>query len=496
MKKFFVLGLLVAAVVLSGCVQPEPMPGSDRDEHGCIPSAGYSWCEAKQKCLRPWEEDCALGTGQFNLLVSDAEADIGNFNYLNVSFGSARIFKTDSNTGFEEFEFEKTVDLTKIVGEKAVSVLEIELPEGTYTKIELDAVGIEAMLLDGNLADIKIPSGTLRIVKPFAIDANKETTFVFDIGVAKKGQGNEYNLLPVVGKSGVIGKDLDEDEVEETGCVTEGETMPVYPGFECCIGLVAINPTTPDLNCEPLLGASICSKCGNGTCEQWENYCNCPEDCEASECRDENYGCTIDDTPCCEGLIEVPLAGLDESTGLCIAATCGSVCRPCGNGVCDASENVCSCPADCPREEFCGNSTLGACSADSGCIADGCSGQFCRSTSEEPVVTTCEFRDCFNNEAYGLECKCSAEKCKWAPATLEAHAETFCNQENLEGVYICGEYIKVTSSLLGGGSTFYSLKEDNSLSEPIDCRVVGPDSMSEECNRLLYESNCIELKVC
>ena len=32
--------------------------GNDRDAHGCIPSAGYSWCEAQQKCLRPWEEAC------------------------------------------------------------------------------------------------------------------------------------------------------------------------------------------------------------------------------------------------------------------------------------------------------------------------------------------------------------------------------------------------------------------------------------------------------
>ena len=32
--------------------------GGDRDEHGCIGSAGYSWCEAKQKCLRIWEEPC------------------------------------------------------------------------------------------------------------------------------------------------------------------------------------------------------------------------------------------------------------------------------------------------------------------------------------------------------------------------------------------------------------------------------------------------------
>ena len=33
--------------------------GGDKDEHGCIGPAGYTWCEAKQKCLRTWEEDCA-----------------------------------------------------------------------------------------------------------------------------------------------------------------------------------------------------------------------------------------------------------------------------------------------------------------------------------------------------------------------------------------------------------------------------------------------------
>ncbi len=32
--------------------------GGDRDEYGCIGSAGYSWCESKNKCLRVWEEEC------------------------------------------------------------------------------------------------------------------------------------------------------------------------------------------------------------------------------------------------------------------------------------------------------------------------------------------------------------------------------------------------------------------------------------------------------
>jgi len=30
--------------------------GGDRDEHGCIPSAGYQWCPATSECIRPWEK--------------------------------------------------------------------------------------------------------------------------------------------------------------------------------------------------------------------------------------------------------------------------------------------------------------------------------------------------------------------------------------------------------------------------------------------------------
>jgi len=32
--------------------------GGDKDSHGCLIAAGYSWCEEKQKCLRTWEESC------------------------------------------------------------------------------------------------------------------------------------------------------------------------------------------------------------------------------------------------------------------------------------------------------------------------------------------------------------------------------------------------------------------------------------------------------
>ncbi len=60
-KSLFVLisivTLSVVIALLIGC-SSEPKVGGDRDEHGCIVSAGYVWCEEKQKCLRPWEETC------------------------------------------------------------------------------------------------------------------------------------------------------------------------------------------------------------------------------------------------------------------------------------------------------------------------------------------------------------------------------------------------------------------------------------------------------
>ena len=48
--------------------RPPPAVDDDDDEytkqakaHGCLSGGGYSWCEAKNKCLRAWEEDCTEG---------------------------------------------------------------------------------------------------------------------------------------------------------------------------------------------------------------------------------------------------------------------------------------------------------------------------------------------------------------------------------------------------------------------------------------------------
>ena len=67
-----------------------------------------------------------------------------------------------------------------------------------------------------------------------------------------------------------------------------------------------------------------------------------------------------------------------------------------------------------PEKEFCGTSTYGSCASDSDCIKDGCSGQVCRSKNGESIVTTCEHKDCYNAQSYGLECSCVDKKCQWS----------------------------------------------------------------------------------
>lgn len=94
MKKSYFLLIVVGLILLSAIVlrvigfgsdkvkttgsenTPIPMVGNDRDAHGCIPSAGYSWCEIKNKCLRNWEEKCEEEKNivASSTIVNEAEA--------------------------------------------------------------------------------------------------------------------------------------------------------------------------------------------------------------------------------------------------------------------------------------------------------------------------------------------------------------------------------------------------------------------------------------
>ena len=137
----------------------------------------------------------------------------------------------------------------------------------------------------------------------------------------------------------------------------------------------------------------ICTDCGDGTCQEWENPCSCNEDCPFGEneckenggecspacppghavldlggCPDDAFCCAIDEEclgegmvgknmpgtpPCCGDLEPIPvtiwIGGSAESE--CYDNEEELVCSDCGNGICETWESWCTCDEDCEKIE-------------------------------------------------------------------------------------------------------------------------------------------------
>jgi hypothetical protein len=157
--------------------------------------------------------------GNFQLLISDDQSDIADFESLTITISHARVFKlgdNNSEAGFRVLDLNRsTPDLTQLTGKKALPILDTSLEIGNYSKIELYVENVDARLERGETAEVQIPNEKLQIVKPFEITEEETTKFVFDMNVVRQGLSNEYNLLPVISESGVVGKEISEDKVIE-----------------------------------------------------------------------------------------------------------------------------------------------------------------------------------------------------------------------------------------------------------------------------------------
>lgn len=182
------------------------------------------------------------GTGNFILKISDQPANISSFDSLIVSFTDARVFKIgeENGTAFQIFDLNGTsVDLTQLVGEKSITILNSVLPSGTYSKVELNVESVEGVV-DGETVEVEVPSNQLKVIRPFVISDGESTEFIFDIDVTQRGQ--IYNLLPVIGKSGVVGKDIPKEDVEDVECSVDEDCDEEFACIEnVCVG--AINGT-------------------------------------------------------------------------------------------------------------------------------------------------------------------------------------------------------------------------------------------------------------
>jgi len=96
--------------------------GGQKDEHGCLTGAGYSWCEAKQKCLRAWEENCPSDSAETKGTIE------GSLGYPSEGIPEMEICA-------EEKTSKKLTCTKEIISNKKYTYgkgYQLEVPAGTY----------------------------------------------------------------------------------------------------------------------------------------------------------------------------------------------------------------------------------------------------------------------------------------------------------------------------------------------------------------------------
>ncbi|MBA7477849.1 hypothetical protein ES707_13264 [subsurface metagenome] len=142
--------------------------------------------------------------GNFVFLVSDEVNDIGDFQELNLSISKVTLHLGGDEEKRIEFRPEvQTVNLTDLQGNRAQEIWRGDVPNGEYNKVFLEVSQVSGVLGDsGEEIEIKLPSGTLQISKPFKVESGEVTSFVYDLTVVEAGKSGQYILKPQIGQSG------------------------------------------------------------------------------------------------------------------------------------------------------------------------------------------------------------------------------------------------------------------------------------------------------
>lgn len=176
----------------------------------------------------------ANGTGSASIYVKDAPTD--DFSEIHVVFTGVRVHASgnaseNGTAGWQTLVENATgidVDLLNASDDRAAFLGEAGLPAGKYTQLRVivaEAYGIDH---EGLRHDFAIPSGTLKLNRPFTVEADQETRIIldFDLDQSLKQNPQGWRMTPIVGQTLVeVVDDSDSgQDVHEEGEIAAIET--------------------------------------------------------------------------------------------------------------------------------------------------------------------------------------------------------------------------------------------------------------------------------
>jgi|SRR5690606_18617922 len=96
MKYFSIIPVLLMLFSCQGTAQKDNNQGSEdvhtpiggeKDKHGCLVAAGYTWSKVKEECIRPWE-----GTITMNVTDTSTNFETAAFVLMNKDKRKAELF--------------------------------------------------------------------------------------------------------------------------------------------------------------------------------------------------------------------------------------------------------------------------------------------------------------------------------------------------------------------------------------------------------------------
>jgi len=146
----------------------------------------------------------ASADGNFTLLISDEQNDIGDFDSLTMIVDKVHLKIAGESRKWIEIDTEAVeVNLVLLQGDNALQIWRGDVPEGDYTEVLLYSSSVSGVLAgSGETVQIMLPSGRLSLKGDFTVAGGEDLTeFVYDITVIGTGSG-KYILQPNTNESG------------------------------------------------------------------------------------------------------------------------------------------------------------------------------------------------------------------------------------------------------------------------------------------------------